>query len=59
MGITPSDPRSAIAVSGLQAHYTGLVNGTFANQAATSKTDALRSTFTVACLTPSFAGIGM
>jgi hypothetical protein len=59
MGITPSDPRSAIAVSGLTAHFNGLVNGTFPNQPATSKTDALRSTFTVACLTPSFAGIGM
>jgi hypothetical protein len=59
MAITPSDPRSAKAVSLLTSHYLGLTGGTFPGQPAVSPTVALQSTFTVACLSPTFAGIGL
>ncbi|HEY1958988.1 MAG TPA: hypothetical protein VGH28_25420 [Polyangiaceae bacterium] len=54
MGVVPSDPRSALLQAQLLAHYQAAV--------ATSgikPTDALRSTFVVACLTPSLGSIGM
>jgi hypothetical protein len=53
MALAPSDPRNAQANAILLDHY---------NQALSqsgSATDALQSTFTVACLSPSFIGIGM
>ena len=53
MGLTSSDKRSAPANSILFDHY----NQALATGAA--PTDALRSTFVVACLSPSFIGIGM
>jgi hypothetical protein len=54
LAITPSDARSAPAAALLQAHFSSAmaIKGT-------STTSALRSTFTTACLAPSFAGIGM
>jgi hypothetical protein len=53
MGMTSSDPRASQANSILHSHYTAATgNGATA-------TDALRSTFVVACLSPSFIGIGM
>jgi hypothetical protein len=55
MGLTPSDPRSAQAVSILKDHYTQAMGGQYGQKA----TDALKSTFVVACLSPSFVGIGM
>jgi len=54
MGVVPSDPRSALLQAQLLQHYE--------SAAATSgvkPTDALRSTFVVACLTPSLGSIGM
>jgi hypothetical protein len=60
MAITPSDARYTQLVTALSAHYQaalaqqpGAVNGVAA------ATNALRSTFVVACLSPSFAGVGM
>ncbi len=53
MALPTSDARSAGAVSALAAHYaSAMTNGA-------PPTDALRSTFVVACLSPSFLGIGM
>jgi hypothetical protein len=54
MGLTPSDPRSAQAQQLLLAHFTSATQ-----QAGTSATSALRSTFVVACLAPSATGIGL
>lgn len=60
MAITPSDSRYTPLVNALTAHYQssltqqpGAVNG------VSAETNALRSTFVVACLSPSFAGVGM
>jgi hypothetical protein len=53
MAFTPSDPRSAPAAAILKGHYT-----TATQQGATA-TDALRSTFTTACMAPSSISIGL
>ena len=53
MGLTTMDPRTAPVTAALQAHYAA------AQQTGASKTASLRSTFVVACLSPSFIGIGM
>ncbi len=53
MAIVPDDPRSAVMTQQLTAHYTQAI----ANSATPS--DALKSTFVVACLSPNVAGIGM
>jgi hypothetical protein len=53
MAIVPDDPRSAVMIGKLTAHY----NSALTNSA--TKTDALKSTFVVACLSPNVAGIGM
>ncbi|HUJ61852.1 MAG TPA: hypothetical protein VLX92_25280 [Kofleriaceae bacterium] len=53
MAVMPSDPRSAGAIAALQAHY----NASLA--AGASPSEALQSTFTVACLSPTFVGVGM
>jgi hypothetical protein len=53
MGLPSSDPRAAPSAAALSSHYAAaLATGASANQ-------ALTSTFTVACLSPSFIGIGM
>ncbi len=52
LAMTPSDPRSAEAQQVLSAHYTAAL-------ATSTATEALQSTFVVACLSPSFVGIGM
>jgi hypothetical protein len=53
MGLTTSDKRSAPANAILLDHYhQALATGA-------TPTDSLRSTFVVACLSPSFIGIGM
>jgi hypothetical protein len=52
--VVPSDPRASQLEAQLQAHYQSAV-GT----SGIKPTDALRSTFVVACLTPSLVGIGM
>ncbi len=57
MALTPSDPRSAQAVTILQQHYTNAL--AVKATPAIKPTDALRSTFVAACLAPSAAGIGM
>jgi hypothetical protein len=54
MAITPSDTRSAPSAALLETHYQSVVG-----QGGATATDALRSTFIVACLAPSTAGIGM
>ncbi|MGH7282667.1 MAG: hypothetical protein ACRELY_14160, partial [Polyangiaceae bacterium] len=53
IGLPPSDPRTSQAESLLQAHYQSAL-GTGA-----SPTDSLKSTFVVACLSPSVVGTGM
>ncbi len=53
MALTPSDPRSAAVTTILKNHFTGAV------ASGAAPTDALRSTFTTACLSPSSTGIGM
>jgi hypothetical protein len=53
LAITPSDPRSAPLVSALQAHFAD------AMKQGANATNALRSTFVVACLSPSALSIGL
>ena len=53
LALTPSDPRAAGATSALTDHFHSAVQG------GATASDALKSTFTVACLAPSFLGIGM
>jgi hypothetical protein len=53
LGFTSSDPRSGSATQLLTAHFTQ------AQAAGQSASDALKSTFMVSCLSPSFIGIGM
>ena len=54
MGVVPSDPRAALLQAQLLSHYQTAVGTT-----GMKPTDALRSTFIVACLTPSLGAIGM
>jgi hypothetical protein len=53
MALTSSDPRAAPATSLLRAHFQAALHS------GATPTDALTSTFVAACLSPSFAGIGM
>jgi hypothetical protein len=53
MALMPSDSRSAAAKTALKSHFDAAV------QTGASPTDSLRSTFVVACLSPSFIGIGL
>jgi len=53
MGLTPSDPRSAQALAILQDNYTA------AKATGVTATDALRSTFTLACIAPSSVIVGL
>ena len=53
MGLTASDPRAAPATAALHDHFIA------AGKSGETAADALRSTFTAACLSPSFIGIGM
>jgi hypothetical protein len=53
MALPPSDPRAAAATAVLSSHFAQ------AKQAGASATDALRSTFIVACLAPSALSIGL
>jgi hypothetical protein len=54
MGLVPSDPRAAPAQALLKGHFTAAMQ-----QAGTSATDALKSTFVVACLAPSAISVGL
>jgi hypothetical protein len=53
MGLTTSDPRAAPASALLTSHFTSSVQG------GATATDALRSTFVAACLSPSAVSIGL
>jgi hypothetical protein len=53
MAMPPSDPRAAQATAILTSHNSSAV------QSGATPTDALKSTFIAACLSPSFIGIGM
>jgi hypothetical protein len=53
MALTPSDPRSAPAVQILTSHFTSAV------QSGASASNALKSTFTAACLAPSSISVGL
>jgi len=53
MGLVPSDARAKPVTDALTAHFSAATAG------GATATDALRSTFVVACLSPSFIGIGM
>ncbi len=61
MAITPSDPRSSQAQSILMSHFNAALASAPTPPAtkAITATQALQSTFVAACLSPSFAGIGM
>jgi hypothetical protein len=52
VGLAPSDPRTAAVTAVLKKHFTDA-------STTQSKTDALKSTFTAACLSPTFIGVGM
>jgi hypothetical protein len=54
MALTPSDSRSAPLAALLKSHFTSAMQ-----QAGITATQALRSTFVVACLTPSAVSIGL
>jgi hypothetical protein len=54
MALTPSDPRYAAAQQLLKSHFTSA-----SAQSGITPTAALRSTFVVACLSPSAVGIGL
>jgi hypothetical protein len=53
MSIEASDPRYDAAQTALMDHFNAAVS------AGASKTTALQSAFTVACMSPSFIGVGM
>jgi hypothetical protein len=53
MGLVPSDPRAVPATTLLQGHFTS------AMAQGASASDALKSTFVVACQAPSAVSIGM
>jgi hypothetical protein len=53
MGLAPSDPRAAPSQGALQAHLAA------ATQEGMPATQALRSTFVVACLSPSLVSMGL
>jgi len=53
MALPPSDPKHAAAVSILKAHNAAAV------KAGATPTDAMRSTFSAACLSPSSLGLGI
>jgi hypothetical protein len=53
IAMTPSDPRAQPVTDVLTQHFQ------LAMQGGANATDALRSTFVVACLSPSFAGVGL
>jgi hypothetical protein len=54
MALTPSDPRYTPAQQLLTSHFTSA-----SQQTGITPTEALRSTFVVACLSPSATGIGL
>jgi hypothetical protein len=54
MALAPSDPRSAPATTLLRSHFDSALQ-----QPGVTPTDALRSTFIVACLAPSTISIGL
>ncbi|CAN5556496.1 hypothetical protein BH11MYX1_BH11MYX1_04990 [soil metagenome] len=53
MGLTTTDARTGPVLEALTSHFNDAVTS------GATKTDALRSTFVAACLSPSFIGIGM
>jgi hypothetical protein len=53
MGLSPSDPRTAPSTAELKAHFAA------ATQSGATPTDALKSTFVLACLAPSSISIGL
>jgi hypothetical protein len=53
MALTTEDPRAAQAQAILQSHYAA------AAQSGSTPTDALKSTFVLACLSPSSVALGM
>jgi hypothetical protein len=53
MALTPSDPRASQAQSILQSHFQAAV------QSGATASNALKSTFTAACLAPTTVSIGM
>jgi hypothetical protein len=54
MALAPSDPRSAAALDLLTSHFAAALE-----EPGIGATDALRSTFVVACLAPSAVSIGL
>jgi hypothetical protein len=53
MGLVPSDPRADKAKTILRSHFDG------ARQQGATASNALKSTFITACLSPSFVSIGL
>jgi hypothetical protein len=54
LALAPSDPRAGPATDLLKAHYTAAVQ-----QPGITATDALRSTFAVACQSPALISVGL
>jgi hypothetical protein len=52
VGLTPNDPRTPAVTALLAGHFADA-------QKTATKTDALRSTFVTACLSPTFIGVGL
>jgi hypothetical protein len=62
MGYPPGNPAHDQAIQILQAHYDGArmtTSGTGSRPGMTSATNALRSTFILACESPTAVGIGL
>lgn len=52
VGLAPSDPRRAAIAAALEQHFNDA-------DVTQSKSDALKSTFVAACLSPTFIGVGL
>jgi hypothetical protein len=59
MAIVPDDPRSAVMTQQLTEHYASALTEKTDAGVSYAPSDALQSTFVVACLSPNVAGIGM
>jgi hypothetical protein len=59
IGYPPSDPHYAMAIQILTSHYSSAVSAQTTGTAATKNTNALRSTFSLACQSPTFLSFGI
>jgi hypothetical protein len=59
VGYSAGDPHYAMAVQVLTNHYSSAVSQQTSGTAATKNTNALRSTFALACQSPTFLSLGI